>query len=171
MKTDSDNDSDIPCTYTAQFPVDEWDRPGGLYSLADVPVVRHKTLTREGFLFARNEAATKFHVRDAAENFTRWVPADAVTSVGVAPASSRGVASDAVASRSSVKGKTIHNRYDGSHKGRFGGNNINRRLSLGLTKDLDDFLTARSSATRITKAEIVRKLLRAEIQKILGAGK
>ena len=67
------------CQYSAEFPVDQWDRPGGLYSLADVPVAAHKILTREGVVFAQNEDGTKFHVRDDAENFTRWVPADAVT--------------------------------------------------------------------------------------------
>ena len=55
--------------------------------------------------------------------------------------------------RSSVKGKQIHNRYDR-------GNSIYRRLSLGLPKDLDDFLTAQSDALKISKAEIIRDLIR-----------
>jgi len=65
-------------------------------------------------------------------------------------------------SRSSVKGKEIHNRFDGSQRGRFGGDNIYRRLSVGLPKDLDDFLTAQSFALKTGKAEIIRRLLRRE---------
>ena len=65
-------------------------------------------------------------------------------------------------SRSSVKGKEIHNRYDGSQTGRIGGRTIYRRLSVGLPKDLDDFLTAQSFALKIAKGEIIRRLLRRE---------
>ena len=64
--------------------------------------------------------------------------------------------------RESVKGKKIHNRFDGSQRGRFGGDNIYRRLSVGLPKDLDDFLTAQSFALKIAKGEIIRRLLRRE---------
>jgi hypothetical protein len=61
--------------------------------------------------------------------------------------------------RSSVKGKEIHNRFDGSQSGRFGGHIVHCRLSVGLPKDLDDFLTRKSSALKIGKAEIIRRLL------------
>jgi len=66
-------------------------------------------------------------------------------------------------SRSSVKGKEIHNRFDGSQRGRFGGHTVHRRLSVGLPKDLDDFLTEQSSALKTGKAEIIRRLLTREI--------
>ena len=36
------------CTYKKLFPVDEWGRPGGFYSLADVPIANEKVLVREG---------------------------------------------------------------------------------------------------------------------------
>jgi len=60
------------------------------------------------------------------------------------------------------KGKKIHNRFDGSQIGSFGGYTIYRRLSVGLPKDLDDFLTAQSYALKTCKAEIIRRLLRRE---------
>jgi|TARA_R110000737_G_C14464331_1_gene465566 hypothetical protein len=59
-------------------------------------------------------------------------------------------------SRSSVKGKHIHNYRAG--KG-FGGSSIFCRLSVGLPEELDAFLTEISSATKIAKAEIIRRLL------------
>ena len=30
------------CTYRMEFPVDEFGRLGGLYSLADLPIMEHK---------------------------------------------------------------------------------------------------------------------------------
>ena len=42
------------CYYEAEWPVDEYDRPGGLHSLADLPVVGHKRITRRGLVMARN---------------------------------------------------------------------------------------------------------------------
>ena len=40
--------NEIYCEYTKTFPVDKWGRIGGMLSLADVPVVSYKDLTREG---------------------------------------------------------------------------------------------------------------------------
>jgi hypothetical protein len=66
------------CTYTKEFPVDEYGRLGGLYSLADVPIMEHKMLTRDGILEAKNEEAQKYKVRDVEKNFVEWVPMDDV---------------------------------------------------------------------------------------------
>ena len=66
--------------------------------------------------------------------------------------------------RSSTKGKQVHNRFDGSHSGRFGGNTIHRRTVVSFPKELYDFLTEQSSALKITNAEIIRGLLESERQ-------
>ena len=67
--------------------------------------------------------------------------------------------------RVSVRGKKVHNRYDGSHTGKYGGYTVHRRLSVGLPKDLDDFLSKQSSLLKKGKAEILRDLLRENRQR------
>ena len=62
------------CTYKKEFPVDEYGRLGGLYSLADLPIVKHQELTREGIIEAKNEQHQYYKVRDVENNFTEWVP-------------------------------------------------------------------------------------------------
>ena len=62
------------CTYKKEFPVDEYGRLGGLYSLADLPIVKHQELTREGIIEAKNEQHQYYKVRDVEKNFTDWVP-------------------------------------------------------------------------------------------------
>ena len=63
--------------------------------------------------------------------------------------------------RSSVKGKRIlHKKFFGS---------IGRRLSLGLPKDLDTFLTAQSEETKIAKAEIIRNLIRQKMENVYAS--
>ena len=62
------------CTYKKEFPVDEYGRIGGLYSLADLPVVQHKELTRDGIIEAKNEQHQYYKVRDVEKNFIEWVP-------------------------------------------------------------------------------------------------
>ena len=66
------------CTYTKEFTVDEFGRPGGMYSLADLPIQEYKMLTRDGILEAKNEEAQKYKVRDVEKNFVEWVPMDDV---------------------------------------------------------------------------------------------
>ena len=66
------------CTYTKEFPVDEFGRPGGMYSLADLPIQEYKMLTSDGILEAKNEEAQKYKVRDVEKNFVEWVPMDDV---------------------------------------------------------------------------------------------
>tara|TARA_Y100000310_G_scaffold142586_1_gene142102 strand:+ start:255 stop:491 length:237 start_codon:yes stop_codon:yes gene_type:complete len=62
------------CTYTKKFPVDEYGRLGGFYSLADLPIVQYKELTRDGIIEAKNEQHQYYEVRDVEKNFTNWVP-------------------------------------------------------------------------------------------------
>ena len=62
------------CTYTKDFPVDEYGRLGGLYSLADLPIAQHQRMVRVGILEAKNEKNQMYKVRDKEKNFTAWVP-------------------------------------------------------------------------------------------------
>ena len=66
------------CTYTKEFPVDEFGRLGGFYSLADLPIVKHETMTRKGIVEAKNAENEVYKVRDVEKNFTEWVPMDDV---------------------------------------------------------------------------------------------
>jgi hypothetical protein len=61
------------CYYEAEFPVDEYDRPGGLWSLADLPIVKYDTLTRRGVVEAKDDGADKYKVRDVEEDWIIWV--------------------------------------------------------------------------------------------------
>ena len=67
------------CYYTAEWPVDEYDRPGGLYSLADLPVVQQKKLVRRGLVIARNREDTKYQVKDMDLSCEVWVLKEDVT--------------------------------------------------------------------------------------------
>ena len=69
------------CTYKKVFPVDEYGRPGGFYSLADLPIMEHKELTRSGVIVSKNEEEQFYKVRDTEKNFTEWVPMADVTIV------------------------------------------------------------------------------------------
>jgi hypothetical protein len=61
------------CYYEAEFPVDEYGRLGGLYSLSDLPIAKYERLHRTGNIVARNEASTKYLVRDVEKEFEIWV--------------------------------------------------------------------------------------------------
>ena len=69
------------CTYRMEFPVDEFGGLGGLYSLADLPIMEHKQLTRNGVIIATNEERQYFKIRDVEKNFESWVPMMDVTVV------------------------------------------------------------------------------------------
>ena len=69
------------CTYKKVFPVDEFGRPGGFYSLADLPIMEHKELTRSGVIVAKNDEEQYYKVRDTEKNFVEWVPMADVTIV------------------------------------------------------------------------------------------
>ena len=66
--------STYQCTYKKVFPVDEYGRLGGLYSLADLPIAKYEKLYRKGNVVARNEPGTKYLVRDVEKLFVIWVP-------------------------------------------------------------------------------------------------
>ena len=69
------------CTYRMEFPIDEFGRIGGMYSLADLPIMEHKQLSRNGIIIATNEERQYFKVRDIEKNFESWVPMMDVTVV------------------------------------------------------------------------------------------
>jgi len=66
------------CYYEAEFPIDEYGRLGGLYSLADLPIAEYKRLNRRGNIVAINTYHTKYKVRDVEKMFEIWVPMDDV---------------------------------------------------------------------------------------------
>lgn len=67
------------CEYTKEFPVDEWNRPGGMYSLADVPVKTYKELTREGVILSQDSKQEVYEVKDKEKGWTLVVPFNQVT--------------------------------------------------------------------------------------------
>ena len=67
------------CTYKKVFPVDEYGRLGGFYSLADLPIMEHKEMTRTGVIEAQDQNRQTFKIRDTEKNFVEWVPMDDVT--------------------------------------------------------------------------------------------
>ena len=73
--------SEYHCTYKMTFPLDEFGRLGGLYSLADLPIMEHKEMTRIGIIVAQNDERQYFKIRDTEKNFESWVPMMDVTVV------------------------------------------------------------------------------------------
>ena len=73
--------SEYHCTYKMTFPLDEFGRLGGLYSLADLPIMEHKEMTRIGIIVAQYDERQYFKVRDTEKNFESWVPMMDVTVV------------------------------------------------------------------------------------------
>ena len=69
------------CTYKMEFPIDEFGRLGGLYLLADLPIMEHKQLSRNGIIVAKNEERQYYKIRDTEKNFESWVPMMDVTVV------------------------------------------------------------------------------------------
>ena len=69
------------CTYKKVFPVDEYGRLGGFYSLADLPIMEHKEMTRTGVIEAQAQNRQTFKIRDTEKNFVEWVPMEDVTVV------------------------------------------------------------------------------------------
>ena len=64
----------MKCRYKFKFPVDEFGRPGGMYSLADLPVVGYKILERVGTLKKRDSAKKLYELQDMEKNWTLVVP-------------------------------------------------------------------------------------------------
>ena len=65
--------------YKYEFPVDEWDRPSGFYTLADVPIKEMKVLERTGEIIAKNIEHKMLKIKDD-DNLAMsvWVKADDV---------------------------------------------------------------------------------------------
>ena len=66
------------CKYKHVFPIDEFGRIGGMYSLADIPVSETKELTREGILKIHDSQNELYEVEDAERGWTFVVPYDKV---------------------------------------------------------------------------------------------
>ena len=64
----------MKCKYKYKFPVDEFGRPGAMYSLADLPVVGYKVLERIGTLKKRDSAKKLYELQDMEKNWTLVVP-------------------------------------------------------------------------------------------------
>lgn len=67
----------MKCTYKKEFPVDEFGRPGALYSLADLPVAGTKVLEREGTVIAQDSNKGLYEIKDTGRDpggFTVVVP-------------------------------------------------------------------------------------------------
>jgi len=62
------------CTYTTKWPIDEYGRLGGMYSLSDLPISGYVELERDGFLVKQDSKRGLYEVRDAEKKFvTRLV--------------------------------------------------------------------------------------------------
>ena len=64
----------MKCTYKKEFPVDEFGRPGAMYSLADLPVAGYKVLERIGTLQKRDTEKELYELKDDEKNWTLVVP-------------------------------------------------------------------------------------------------
>ena len=62
------------CYYEAEFPVDEYGRPGGLWSTADLPIAKNEILTRRGIIESKDDDVEKYKIRDVEMGVTLWVP-------------------------------------------------------------------------------------------------
>ena len=64
----------MKCKYKYEFPVDEFGRPGGFYSLADLPVYGYKMLERTGTLLRQDSEKKLYELKDDEKNFKVVVP-------------------------------------------------------------------------------------------------
>ena len=65
--------------YKYEFPVDEFGRPSGFYTLADVPIADIKVLERTGEVIAKNIENKMLKIKDYDNLATSvWVKADDV---------------------------------------------------------------------------------------------
>ncbi len=62
------------CYYKKEFPVDGYGRPGGFYSLADLPIMKNDVLSRKGIVEAKNAEHQMYRVRDVEKGWEFWVP-------------------------------------------------------------------------------------------------
>tara|TARA_B100001057_G_scaffold495014_1_gene592956 strand:- start:2014 stop:2238 length:225 start_codon:yes stop_codon:yes gene_type:complete len=67
----------MDCTYTYKFVVDEFGRPGGMYSLADLPIAGYKVLERTGTIISQDSANKLYEIKDTGTDpggFTIVIP-------------------------------------------------------------------------------------------------
>ncbi len=64
----------MKCKYKYKFPVDEFGRPGAMYSLADLPVAGYKILERTGTLLKQDSKKKLYELKDDENNWTLVVP-------------------------------------------------------------------------------------------------
>ena len=64
----------MKCKYKYEFPVDEFGRPGAMYSLADLPVAGYMVLERFGTLKKRDSKKELYELKDDENNWTLVVP-------------------------------------------------------------------------------------------------
>lgn len=67
----------MECTYTYKFVVDEFGRPGGMYSLADLPITGYKVLERTGTIISQDSKNQLFEIKDTGKDpggFTIVIP-------------------------------------------------------------------------------------------------
>jgi len=61
-------------TYKYKFPVDSFGRPGGMYSMADLPIAGFKVLERKCEVLTQDSKQELYEVRDIEKNWTIVVP-------------------------------------------------------------------------------------------------
>jgi hypothetical protein len=68
------------CYYKKEFPVDEYGRPGGLYSLVDLPIAKYEVLHRPGVVIEVEESnLLLFLLLPFYHHWEFWVPKDDVS--------------------------------------------------------------------------------------------
>jgi len=70
------------CTYKVEWPVDEFGRLGGMYSMADLPIKGYVEMERKGTLLSQDSKREMYEVQDSERMFVkRVVPFDKVTDI------------------------------------------------------------------------------------------
>ena len=64
----------MKCTYKKKFPVDEFGRLGGLYSLADLPIAGYKIFERTGVIRVRDKSSKLYKIIDDENGMEYVVP-------------------------------------------------------------------------------------------------
>ena len=72
----------MECTYTKRFPVDAHDRPGGLYSLSDLPISKYIELSREGIVKTIDHQNNVCIVKDKEKDWEFTIPLEDVVIKG-----------------------------------------------------------------------------------------
>ena len=71
---DIESGKSYACHFTVRdIPLDEWDRPAGLYSLSDVPIKRTGDYEGFGFIRTRDTAQRLFEVEDTTKTRRTWI--------------------------------------------------------------------------------------------------